>query len=465
MIFRQLRPYLAVCFSFALLAGCQTQPQVADSEVEREKAKNDTPHTTPAPRRTVGVLRSDAKGPRPPEPVSEAPEEPPADLWDYLRPQLTWQDIETPRVETARRRFLSQPTYLDVIAERSSRYLHYIVGEVEARDMPPEIALLPLVESTMDPFARSPDHAVGLWQIMPATGRHLGLTSNWWYDGRQDLRDSTRVALDYLEALHEEFDGDWMLALAAYNAGKGRVGRAIARNEANGLPTDYWSLKLPLETRKYVPRLIALTSIIADPEAYSATLPPVPNNPAFAVADTGGQIELSRAAELAGIDESVLRALNPGQLQWATAPGQAQELLLPPDALPQFEESVAGLNQEDRVQWQHYTIRPGDSLIRIARRFDTEVGMLREVNKIRGSLIRAGDTLLIPQGSTWADSLALQGGAPRTHDYRVKPGDSLYRIAGRFNVSIADIVSWNSLDPRAYLQPGQQLKLYIGNDG
>lgn len=448
MIFKQIRLYCALFCALIIAAGCQTQPP----------ADNDTASAVQSERKPASnVPRKPAEAAT----IEQAPE-PPADLWAYIRLQLTWQDMDNEQVARARERFLGQPTYLDVIAQRSSLYLHYIVGEVEARGMPMEIALLPLVESTMDPFARSPEHAVGLWQIMPATGRHLGLTSNWWYDGRRDLRDSTRVALDYLQALHQEFDGDWMLTLAAYNAGKGRVGRAMSRNRARGQPTDYWSLKLPRETRKYVPRLIALTSIVANPERYGATLPAVPNSPAFAIAATGGQIELARAAELAGVETSVLRALNPGQLRWATAPDQAPELLLPLEALPRFEAGVAGLGSEDRVRWRHYTIARGDSLSRIARRFDTEVGMLREVNKIRGSLIRAGDTLLIPQGNAWAGSLAMQGGgAPQTHDYRVKRGDSLYRIAGRFNVSIADIVSWNSLDPGAYLQPGQQLTLYL----
>ncbi|MBN7797689.1 LysM peptidoglycan-binding domain-containing protein [Parahaliea mediterranea] len=438
--------------ALVIAAGCQTQPPV-DTDAAAT--------VQPGPKAVNKVARKPAA-----IATIDQPPAPPADLWAYLRLQLTWQDIDNDQVARARERFLGQPTYLDVIAQRSSLYLHYIVGEVEARGMPMEIALLPLVESTMDPFARSPEHAVGLWQIMPATGRHLGLTSNWWYDGRRDLRDSTRVALDYLEALHQDFDGDWMLALAAYNAGKGRVGRAMARNRARGQPTDYWSLKLPRETRKYVPRLIALTSIVANPGRYDASLPPVPNSPAFAIAATGGQIELARAAELAGVEVSLLRALNPGQLRWATAPDQAPELLLPLDALPRFEEGVAAIDGEDRVRWRHYTIQRGDSLNRIARRFDTEVGMLREVNKIRGSLIRAGDTLLIPQGNAWSGSLAMQGGgAPQTHDYRVRRGDSLYRIAGRFNVSIADIVSWNSLDPGAYLQPGQQLTLYLDGDG
>ncbi|MCB1856190.1 MAG: transglycosylase SLT domain-containing protein, partial [Halieaceae bacterium] len=180
---------------------------------------------------------------------------------------------------------------MPLVSERGSRYLYYIVEEVEKRGMPMEVALIPLVESTMDPFSISHGSAAGLWQIMPATGEHLGLQQDWWFDGRRAVRDSTQGALDYLEDLNQRFDGDWLLTLAAYNAGEGRVARAQRRNRARGLPDDYWSLDLPLETRRYVPKVLALTQLVADPESYDLEIPPVPNSPAFEVADTGGQIE------------------------------------------------------------------------------------------------------------------------------------------------------------------------------
>jgi membrane-bound lytic murein transglycosylase D len=411
------------------------------------------------------------------EPVSSEPEvvlqhtpkparqklAPPADLWERIRRELSWQDIHNAQIGKARDRLLAQHDYLPVVAARADHYLYYIVEEVQRRGMPMEIALLPLVESTLDPFATSSERAAGLWQIMPATGRHLGLELGWWYDGRRDVRDSTRMALDYLEALHQQFDQDWLLALAAYNAGKGRVARARKTNLKKGLPTDYWSLKLPRETRNYVPKLIALTQVIAYPQAFELEIPTVPNAPAFEVADTGGQLEMARAAQLAGVEMSTLRALNPGQLRWATSPDMPPELLLPVGRAVHFEQQVAQLTPEDRVQWQHYRIERGDSLIRIAKKFDTHVGLLREVNGVRGSMIRAGDTLMIPKGSAWSDSLAMASSEPvKPRGYRVRRGDSLYVIAGKFNVSINDIISWNSLDPGKYLQPGQKLTLYVG---
>ncbi|MEH6636689.1 MAG: LysM peptidoglycan-binding domain-containing protein, partial [Halioglobus sp.] len=260
-----------------------------------------------------------------------------------------------------------------------------------------------------------------------------------------------------------EFDEDWLLALAAYNSGKGRVARARQANRKKGLKTDYWSIKLPRETRNYVPKLIALTQIVAYPEAFAVQIPPVANSPSFEIADTGGQLEMNRAADLAGIPLDALRALNPGQLRWATSPDMPPELLLPLGTRAQFEQGVAALTPADRVQWQYYHIQQGDNLIGIAKKFDTEVGLLREVNNIRGSMIRAGKTLMIPQGSAWASSLAMSTtlGPPKARGYRVRSGDSLYRIAGKFGVSINEIIAWNALQPNKYLQPGQKLTLYV----
>lgn len=394
-----------------------------------------------------------------------APEPPPADLWERMRRGMHWHEHEHPAVQRARDAYLEQPRYLSVVGQRAQRYLHYIVEAVESRGMPMEIALLPLVESTLDPFAVSPQKAAGLWQIMPATAQYLGMHRDWWYDDRLDLRDSTRVALDYLENLHADFDGDWMLALAAYNAGKGRVSSALRRNASRGQPTDYWSLSLPRETRHYVPRLLALAEIVRHADDLGAELPPVANAPAFIAVSTGGQIELQRAAQLAGIEIATLRSYNPGHLRWATAP-EREEILLPTPHATRFSEALAGLPEEQRVTWSHYRIRPGDSLGKIARRFRTQVNLLREVNGIDGHLIRAGDTLLIPRGGDWSGSLALatRAVAQRERAYRVRSGDSLYRIANRFNVTIDELVSWNRIDPADYLRPGQQLTLFVGGD-
>ena len=411
---------------------------------------------------TLGNAVEPVAAPQVPESVVVPPGEPPQNLWVRIRQQLQWHTLHNAQIGQARDNFLSQRNYLPVVAGRAQPYLYYIVEQVEKRGMPMEIALLPMVESSYNPFAVSSQSAAGLWQIMPATGRYLGLEQNWWYDGRRDLRASTDTALDYLQALHKEFDNDWMLALAAYNSGKGRVRRAQVSNSKKGLATDYWSLRLPTETRRYIPKLIALSALIAHPETFGVELPAIPNSPAFTVVDTGGQIEMARAASLADMDMTTLRAYNAGQLRWATSPEQADELLVPIDLAQRMQAGIATLTEADRVSWQHYRIQPGDSLIRIARKFDTEVGLLRQVNHINGSLIRAGKTLMIPVGSSWESSLAMvASGEPKARGYRVRKGDSLYRIAGKFNVTINEIIAWNSLQRDSYLQPGQKLTLWL----
>ncbi len=395
--------------------------------------------------------------------MAPSPPPPPDDVWERIRRQLRFHTLHNSAIGSARTHYLNQPRYLELITPRTQRYLYFLVEEVEARGLPIELALLPLVESAMNPFAVSNQRAAGLWQIMPATADYLGMRRDWWFDARLDLRHSTAFALDYLESLYAEFDEDWLLALAAYNAGKGRVSRAIKRNEARGLPTDYWSLELPRETRHYVPRLIALSTLIAFDEALEIELPEVPNEPAFSVVETGGQVEMLRVAQLAGIDLLELRRFNPGQLRWATAPGGDDTLLIPAPRAQQTEVALLSLPDSQRVTWQRYRIRQGDSLIRIAKRFDTQVALLREVNNVRGNFIRAGDTLMIPDSSAWRESLALAkaGSTGVKRGYKVRRGDSLYEIARRFDVSIDDIVSWNRLDPNSYLQPGQALTLYL----
>jgi membrane-bound lytic murein transglycosylase D len=437
----KLRKLITVVSTTAILIGCQSLPVEEPAEAA-------------FPPISAAIIAS--------TPAVE-PQKAPEDLWERIRGQLSFHKIEHKKVVAARKHYMQQRNYVPVVSERAKPYLHYIVEEVEKRGMPIEIALLPALESSYSPFALSSQHAAGLWQIMPATGEDLGLEQNWWYDGRRDLRESTRAALDYLEELHADLDNDWLLALAAYNSGKSRVLRAMRDNRNRGKPTDYWSLKLPRETQRYVPRLIAISGFVAFPEIWDVEFTPIANEPTFEVVQTHGQIELAKAAKLAQIELVEMRNFNSGQLRWATAPKQTQELLVPVGTGPKLREAIAQLSPEDRVQWQHYRIQRGDSLIRIAKKFNTEVGLLKEVNNLRSSRIRAGDNLMIPHGTEWASSLEMASSSAKTRTgYRVRQGDSLYRIAGKFKVSIDQLIAWNSLNPSAYLQPGQKLTLYVG---
>lgn len=452
---------VTVFYGLLLIVGCQSMGNQQSTAFPREPSLGQgslNPSQSPASGHSWSANTAPVAAVEVSEQVEQAL---PDDLWQRIRAELSWQDIENEQVDKAVASYLAQPSYMPTVSERGSLYLYYIVEEVQKRNMPMEIVLLPLVESTLDPMAYSRNRAAGLWQIMPATGAHLGLQQDWWFDGRRSVRDSTRVALDYLEQLHRQFDNDWLLALAAYNAGNSRVARAQRANAAKGRPTDYWSLDLPRETRRYVPKMLALSRIVADPEAYDVIIPPVANAPAFEVADTGGQIEFARAAELADVSLETLRWLNAGQLRWATSPDRTPELLVPHGSGARLEEGVAQLTPDERVRWRHYTIKSGDNLIGIAKKLGTQVDLLRRVNGINGSMIRAGATLMIPgnNGTSGLASNELPGAS--LIGYRVRRGDSLYEIAGKYKISVDDIVAWNALDPGKYLQPGQTLKLHV----
>ncbi len=432
----RLLRFITVVYSAIVLAACTSSP-VDDA----------------------GIAQADAVRADPPPDVVKDPAPVEHDnLWDRVGSELTWQDIDNSRIDKQRKALLRQPYYLQVISERAHYYLFHIVEEVEARDMPMELALLPVVESTLDPFAFSYSGAAGLWQIMPRTGRHLGLERNSWYDGRQALRDSTDGALDYLQFLNDRFDGDWLLAVAAYNAGEGTIDRARKSNASRGKATDYWSLSLRRQAREYVPKLIALTQIVAAPDTYGLEVPFVANAPAFEVTEPDAPLHLSRAAQLAGVDIDTVRALNPGLRRGTLSPHGPRELLLPVGTGEEFTANLAEHGPGQPPAAQTYRIRSGDTLSQIARRFGTDVAHLRAANNLHGSRIRAGDTLLIP-----GDAALVSGGDATATGYFVRAGDSLYRIANRFKVSVSNIVVWNGLDPDDYLQPGQKLTLYIGD--
>lgn len=383
------------------------------------------------------------------------------DLWGRLGQQLTW-NRDHPAITLERDKFLAQPRLFDVLSERANPGLAYIVEEIQRRGLPMELAIVPIVESMLDPWAYSSQRAAGLWQISPATGSHYGLDVSWWYDARLDIPVATEFALDYLTELHTEFDGDWQLALAAYNGGRGRVARAIARAKKYGHPMDYWSLGLPRETRRYLPRILGMAELIARPDTYGLTLSELPIDPAIAVVDTQGQIEMAKVARLAGIEVGEVRRLNPAHIRWATPPEGSHRLWLPAQHALRFSESLADLPPSERVEWAHYTIAPGDSLNAIARRFDTKAGLLKVVNEIDNSFIRAGDELMIPRGIEWTDRLVDAGTdwPPSTsRQYRVKSGDSLWLIARRHNVAVNDLRSWNNLRKEVFLQPGQILEI------
>ncbi len=384
----------------------------------------------------------------------------PDNVWDRVRDGFTLPTADKAAIEREAATYTSNPDYLGRVGERARPFLGYIVDALDARDLPTELALIPVVESAYRPFAYSNGHAAGLWQFVPATGRHYGLRQDWWYDGRRDFVAATEAALDYFAYLHEFFDGDWLLAIAAYNAGEGTVQRAVERNRRRGEPTDFWHLDLPAQTEAYVPRLLALRDIVAAPAVNGITLPDIPNERAIGVVQVDGQIDLALAADLAGITTERLYRLNPGYNRWATPPEGPHRLVLPADRTARFREGLAATAPSERMRWQRHRVAQGDTLGQIADQYHTSVSVLRDVNDLNGNLIRAGEQLVVPVSGRPTDASAIaarnssNAGARR---HTVQSGESLWAIAQRYDVNIDALAAWNGLSKNATLHPGDTL--------
>ncbi len=393
------------------------------------------------------------------------------DLFDRMRAGFVLDEAQEPAIDVQLRWFEHNPEFLDRTFTRAQRYLYHVVTEVEARGMPLEFALLPVVESAYEPFAYSPSRAAGLWQFIPGTGVRFGLKQDWWYDGRRDIVESTRAALDYLQALHDQFDGDWLLAIAAYNVGENTVQREFDRNRAAGRPTDFWHLNLPAETRAYVPKLLAMKRLMAEPERYGLDFPPVPNQPYFAIIDIDSQLDLKIAARLAGTGYDEIAALNPGYNRWATDPDGPHRLLVPIDAADAFEASVRSLAPEDRVHFVTHVVARRETLAQIARNYGTSVAVLSRINGLPAGRVAPGDTLRIPQSSDQLPQKVLTaaaridrpaidaGGARHPHQvlHRVRAGETLNSIARHAGVPVATLAQMNNLNPGDTLVTGQRL--------
>ncbi len=487
----------------ALLVGCQTHP--TPSAPETVKFEPPPPVAVPLP-----VIKPTVTYTLKP------------DLWRDIRDRFQLaHSLDQKRVQQELRWLRENPRYLHNLKPRMERFLAYIHGEVAARNLPGELALLPIVESALDPYAFSHGGAAGLWQFIPATAKRFGLQRNWWYDGRRDPIAATQAALDYLEYLHLLFE-DWHIAVAGYNAGEGNVRRAQRKAAPDA---TFWEMSLPQETRMYVPRLLALAAVVTDPEAYGLTLPQLSPGVPFVAVDTQGQFDLAKAAETLAMELDSLYDWNPALNQWATPPNGPHRLMIPALDPSRSQAALSAVPASERVRWLRIKVANGDTLSEIAHRHRTDTATLRRVNNLTGSSIRAGQALYIPKSgsapsrsprgrtqqgldyavrpgdSLWTISRAhgvsmtrimkanhvgpkdllkvgqtlripgVQRASPgadgdgreviRTVRYGVRKGDSLARIAARFNVRISEIARWNQLDVNNYLQPGQSLKLHV----
>jgi membrane-bound lytic murein transglycosylase D len=317
-------------------------------------------------------------------------------IWVRMRTGFDFPAVEQDAVRHYIDEYVKHPHLFEQLLKRGEPYLFHILNRIEQGGMPAELALLPVIESAFDPFATSPAGAAGIWQFMPETADYLGLKQDGWYDGRRDVITSTEAALGYLKQLHKRFDGDWLLALAAYNAGGTRVQRAIRHNRDTGKPVDFWHLALPAETRSYVPKLIALRTIIENPHDYNISLPRLLDTRYFSTVNIQGQLELKVAARMSGIPLLELQGLNPGYGLSITPPGRMHTLLVPSAVANEFRTDIARLPQDQRVQSIRHRIRLGDNLSTIAQQYRTTVPDIRKANRLKGNKIIAGDLLIIP---------------------------------------------------------------------
>jgi len=369
----------------AILAACTQLPTV-----EPEAVAPIEPVVASAP----AALQVEDAVPSPPSPA-RTPVQAPANVWERIRAGFRLADLNNPLVQEWEQYYARRPDYVAGMMERGGRYLYHVIEEVERRNMPAEIALLPMIESAYNPQAYSRSHASGMWQFIPSTGKLYGLRQNFWYDGRRDVLAATSAALDYLENLYAMF-GDWNLALAAYNWGEGAVARAIAKNQAKGLPIDYESLTMPAETRNYVPKLQAVKNIVANPEQFGITLADVPNRPYFSAVTLLRHIDVQLAANFAEISLEEFRFLNPAHNKPVIKADGSETIVLPIDKISVFQRNLAA-NEQPLVSWQAYTMKRSDKPQQIAAKHGMTLAELKEVNGISGKKkIVAGQTILVP---------------------------------------------------------------------
>lgn len=392
------------------------------------------------------------------------------DVWQRIAMQFSLPIPDHASVDHYRNWFLKYPNHIAQVSKRAEPFLYLIVEKVEQRNMPLELALLPVVESSFDAFAYSHGSAAGLWQFVSGTGKRFGLKQNYWYDGRRDVDAATDAALDYLTYLNNRFNGNWYHAIAAYNSGGGRVSSAITKNSKSGKPTDFFSLDLPKETSGYVPKLLALADILAHREEYGLTIPPIANQPVLELVDPEEQLDLAIAANYAGLSVTELQSYNPAYNQWATAPNGPHHFLIPIGTVEQFNRA-AEQNRGKGIKLVRYKVKSGDTLSTIADKHDTTSQIIRTTNGLSSNLIRLGQYLMIPTSTKGNSEYVLsaknrlektqataQGKYKVTHI--VTSGDSLWTIAKKHKVSYQSLAKWNGMAPNDALKIGQKLVIW-----
>jgi len=455
---------LALVLVMSMLAGCATKPGLPGDPV---LTTGDGASREQIP---GGPLRAITPGEVSSYPIAST--EPPKELWDRIRRGFAMPDLQNELVTDREQWYASRPDYIQRMTERSSKYLFHIVEELERRQMPTELALLPFIESAFNPQAVSSAKAAGMWQFMPATGKYFALKQNVFRDDRRDVLASTRAALDYLQKLYGMF-GDWHLALAAYNWGEGSVSRAIAKNQKAGLGTSYDELNMPAETRLYVPKLQAVKNIVANPQAFSTELPLIENHPYFQQVQITRDIDVALAARLADVQIEDFKALNPSARRPVILAAGTPQILLPWDNALVFQRNFDAYTHGQYASWTAWTAPSTMNPTEAARHTGMNEADLRSMNNIPPRmLIKAGSTLLVPRTAlTGADvsshvadnaqvSLSPEIVTRRT-TVKARKGESVATIAGRYGLAAASVAGWNSVGANSGFKPGHQVVLYL----
>jgi membrane-bound lytic murein transglycosylase D len=473
----QMKLLLAAALAASLwLAGCATPPSTTADHASASPA-------TPAASSAAGIAASTAPAVIPGGPLKPiaqadlssqtvAPLQPPRDLWDRIRRGFAMPNLDTALVHQQEQWYASRPDYMQRMTERSSKYLFHIVEELERRNMPTELALLPFVESAFNPQAVSSARAAGMWQFMPATGKTFELKQNVFRDDRRDVLASTRAALDYLQKLYGMF-GDWHLALAAYNWGEGNVARAIARNQRAGLGTSYADLNMPNETRNYVPKLQAVKNIVANPDQFHAELPAIGDHPYFQTVTLTRDMDVDLIARLADVTVQDFKELNPSMKRPVVLAAGTPEVLLPWDNATVFKRNLEAYNAGQFATWTAWTAPRTMTATEAAHRVGMTEADLRSVNAIPPRmLIKGGSVLIVPRSAKMnqdvSDHIADEGQlnlAPEvvTRRTTVRAGkrDSVASIAHRYRLSAMQVADWNHTSAEAALKPGQRVVLFL----
>ena len=396
------------------------------------------------------------------------------DLWQVIANRQGIKSVSNSRVQSRIDWISNHPEYLSLISKRAEPFLYLVVSELEKQNVPIEIALLPIVESDYYPFSYSHGTAAGLWQFIPSTGRMYGLEEDWWHADRRDVLASTKAAANYLNDLNKMFKGDWLLSIAAYNAGPGRIQRAIDTNIKLGKKTDFWSLDLPQETEKYVPKLLALSQVIKNPSRYNQKLLEIDNKPFLNEVELDSQFDLALISQWTGLSIDQIYNYNPGLKRWATPESLPYIMLLPEEVIYSFNDNLSKQGQRPKISWTRYKIKQGDSLSLIAQNYNTTIGQIMSVNELDNDAIRADKYLIVPlaQKSEGYYSLSdnqreksrlnIQKNSEKII-YTVVAGDSLWKISIKFGTTINNLVRWNQISPSDSLSIGKELVILRDN--